>query len=39
MLDVNDEAAAITTCGGCGYPTSGPQVCAFCLPITQQPAA
>jgi hypothetical protein len=38
MQEAN-ETAVITLCGGCGYPTTGPQVCAFCLPMTEQPAA
>jgi len=33
------ETLDITLCGGCGYPTTGAQVCAFCLPFTEQPAA
>lgn len=38
MLEVN-ETAVVTSCGGCGYPTDGSQVCAFCLPMTEQTAA
>jgi len=35
-----NETAVIALCGGCGYPTLGPQLCAFCLPMmTDQTAA
>ena len=34
-----NETAVVTLCGGCGYPTLGPQLCAFCQPMTDQTAA
>ena len=34
-----NETAVVVVCGGCGYPTLGSRLCAFCLPMTDHTAA
>lgn len=34
-----DEVTAVAICGGCGYPTLGPNLCSYCQAMTADPAA
>ncbi|WP_264010290.1 hypothetical protein [Mycolicibacterium flavescens] len=38
MLEA-DETTAVAVCGGCGYPTLGPNLCHYCQVVTADPTA
>jgi hypothetical protein len=38
MAEVS-ETITVAVCGGCGYPTLGPDLCAYCQKLTADPTA